>query len=153
MTITADFTLEWFQPDERSDGREDSCWYTFGHGHDAVVSVSRGDQTISIYADGEMDIRVYERQDNGFQEVGRVRYFDQLSEYGITTDEDLWGLNPTDDLPDTKGPNKAGYYFEFINNSWFDLYEGEDGEHLDAVSHTLSDAISQAIAIITEESK
>lgn len=149
MTTTID--MEWIQPDEREDKREDSCWYTFsGFGHDLVVTVRRGERAVSVYADGEMNIRVYEKTEGKLVELGRIRHCDDLTDFDITTDSDLWGLPHVDGYMDMNGPNKNGHYFEFVHNSWFDLYAGEDGEHLDAVCHELSDAISQATAIIED---
>lgn len=149
MSIT--INLEWSQADERNEKREDSAWYTFGHGHDLVVTVRQGERTISIYADGEMDMSVVEKQGDEFQEIGRVRYCEQLAEFGITQDDDLWGLEPVENEYDLSGPNRAGLYFRIHHNSWFDLYEGEDGEHLDAVCHTLTEAIELATKIVTDD--
>lgn len=141
--------LSWAQPDERNEYRHDSCWYTYGQGHDLIVTVSRGDREIGVYADGEMDIRVFTQEDGKFAEFGRIRYCEDLAEYGITTDPDLWGLPYVDDT-DLQGPNKAGFFFRFDHNSWFDLYSA-DGEHLDCVNHELGDAIGQATAIIDDD--
>lgn len=145
-------TLDWFQPDERNEKREDSCWYTHtGSGHDLIVIVSRGDRSISVYADGEMDIRVYEKHGDRFQEIGSIRYFEDLLDYNIKTDDDLWGLAHQDGEYDMKGPNRNGYYFQFVHNSWFDLYGGNDDNHLDCVHDALSDAIAQATTIINDD--
>lgn len=147
-------TLEWSQDDERSIEREDSCWYTFsGSGHDLIVRVKRGDRTIEVYADGEMRFEAYKRNLEGteFVHEGTIRYFQDLSEFGVVKDSDLWGLPYASDLmPDMTGPNRFGYYYVTVNNSWFDLYS-EDGEHLDCVNHELSEAISQAVAIIDDD--
>jgi len=148
--VTTTIEITWDQPDERPDGREDSAWYTFGHGHDLVATVRQGERTISVYADGEMDMSVVEKQGDSFQEIGRVRYCEQLAEFGITQDNDLWGLEPVENEYDLSGPNRAGLYFRIHHNSWFDLYS-EDGEHLDCVCHTLTEAIEQATKIINDD--
>ena len=148
MTTTID--MEWIQPDEREDKREDSCWYTFsGHGHDLVVTVSRGERAISVYSDGEMDIRAYIKNGDKFEEVGSVRSCEELADYGVVTDDDLWGLNHVDGEYDMSGPNKSGYYFQFVHNSWFDLYT-EESDSL-AVCHTLSHAIEVATNIVNDD--
>jgi hypothetical protein len=127
--------LTWAQPDERNQQREDSCWYTFGHGHDLVVRVTQGDRTIEIFADGEMDVRVYDKP-NGSTEAGRIRYCEQFPEYGMNNDAEVFEAS------------EAGR-IEWIHNSWFDLYS-EDGEHLDVVCHTLTEAIEKATEIIND---
>lgn len=70
MKTNLPISVDFDQPDEREDGREDSMWYTYGNGHDLVTSVTNGERTINIYADGEMDIRVYTRTENGFEKAG-----------------------------------------------------------------------------------
>jgi hypothetical protein len=129
-------TLTWAQPDERPEGREDPCWYTFGHGHDLVVRVTRGDRTIEIYSDGEMDVRVYDKP-NGSTEVGRIRYCEQFREYGMNNDAEVFEAH------------EAGR-IEWVHNPWFDLYS-EDGEHLDVVCHTVTDAIAKATEVINDD--
>jgi hypothetical protein len=149
--MTTTINVEWAQPDEREDKREDSAWYTYGNGHDLVAYVMKGEREIAIYADGEMNISVMEKSDNGYSEMGRIRYSDDLPQYGITEDDDLWGLEPVLDEYDLSGPNKAGFYFRIHHNSWFDLYESQDGEHLDAVCHTLTEAIAEATKIVSDD--
>ena len=151
---TDTISFNWVQPDEREQGREDSCWYTFtGSGHDVVAHVSRGERVISVYADGEMRIEGYRKDGDRFVHEGVIRYFEDLSDYGIESDDDLWGLpvaRTLDDGFDLHGPNKAGYYFLIDQNSWFDLYS-EDGEHLDCVRDTLTSAIETAVEIINND--
>jgi hypothetical protein len=152
MTTTTEIHFEWGQPDDRLYGREDSCWYTGGYGHDLVVHVRRADRLISVFVDGEMDIRVYERGDGAtdFSDAGRIRYDDAFAEFGVEKDSDLWGLPFVEGESDLRGPNKLGYYFDFIHNSWYDLYS-EQGEHLDCVTHSLTEAIECAIKILNDD--
>lgn len=144
--------LSWSQPDERSENREDSCWYTYASGHDCVVLVTKGDRTLSVCADGEMRFEAYKRNaDEEFIHEGTIRYSDQLEEFGVREDSDLWGLpDASNIMPDMTGPNRFGYYYVGVNNSWFDLYS-EEGEHLDCVRDTLSDAIETATEIINDD--
>jgi len=151
---TDTISFDWAQPDEREQGREDSCWYTFtGSAHDIVTHVSRGERVIDIYVDGEMRIDAFRKEGDDFVHQGTVRYCDDLSDYGIERDDDLWGLPdaPRADEYDLQGPNKAGYYFLIDHNSWYDLYT-EDGEHLDCVRDTLTSAIETAVEIINDDS-
>lgn len=127
--------LQWAQPDDRRLGVEDPCWYTDGLGHTLVVWVTKGDRTIGIYADGEMDVRVYDKP-NGSTEVGRIPHSGMFPMYGVITDKDVFEAS------------EAGR-IEWVNNPWFDLY-GENGEHLDAVCHTLTEAIEQATKIVND---
>jgi len=151
---TDTISFDWAQPDEREQGREDSCWYTFtGSAHDIVTHVSRGERVIDIYVDGEMRIDAFRKEGDDFVHQGTVRYCDDLSDYGIERDDDLWGLPdaPRAEGYDLQGPNKAGYYFLIDHNSWYDLYT-EDGEHLDCVRDTLTSAIETAVEIINDDS-
>jgi len=129
--------ITWHQPDERSDGREDSTWYTYQSQHDLVVTVSNGERSISVYADGEM--RVHIEQDG---DVVVVRYCDGFSGLGINNDADIFEASESGRL-------------EWVNNSWFDLYADDqsvgDFGWLDCVQHRLTDAIEQATALLSDE--
>lgn len=135
MTTTINTT--WHQPDERSQGREDSAWYTYQSQHDAVVTVSNGEREITVYADGEM--RVHIEQDG---DIVVVRYCDRFPENGINNDAEIFEASEDGRL-------------EWVNNSWFDLYAtdntvGDDG-WLDCVHHSLTDAIEQATALLSHD--
>lgn len=150
--MTTTINIEWIQPDEREQGREDSCWYTYWSSHDLVANVSRGNRAVAIHADGEMRIEAYKRNaDEEFIQEGVIRYSDELEEYGVTRDSDLWGLPDASHIRfDMVGPNSNGYYYVIDNNSWYDLYS-EEGEHLDCVCDTLSMAIEIATNIINDD--
>lgn len=149
--MTTTINIEWAQPDEREDEREDSCWYTYWSGHDLVAYVMKGERTVTIHADGEMRIEAYKKVGEEYVYEGVIRYSDDLEEFGITKDSDLWGLDhvPDTDL-DMRGPNRNGYYYVIDNNSWFDLYT-EEGEHLDCVCDVLTDAIESATYIVNDD--
>ena len=136
MTTTINTT--WHQPDERSQGREDSAWYTYQSQHDAVVTVSNGEREITVYADGEM--RVHFDLDG---DIVVVRYCDKFPENGINNDADIFEASENGRL-------------EWVNNSWFDLYATDhnvgDAGWLDCVHHSLTDAIEQATALLSEDS-
>lgn len=150
--MTTTVNISWAQPDERDDGREDSCWYTYASMSDLVAHVTNGERTIGIYADGEMRIGVYSKVEDEFVYHGLVRYCDELETYGVDTDNDLWGLPSVSGMFDLCGPNTNGFYYRIDNNSWFDLYEDSTGTHLDCVCDTLSRAIEMATVIINDDS-
>ena len=134
MTTTINIT--WHQPDERSQGREDSAWYTYSADHhDIVASVSNGERTIHIYADGEQ--RAHLAYDPTDWEKGHevIRYCDQWGD--IKNDADIFEASESGRL-------------DWVNNSWFDLYaEGQDW--FDSVQHTLSDAIESAHELLADD--
>ena len=137
MTTTT--TITWHQPDERSEGREDSAWYTHSADqHDLVASVSNGERTVYIYADGEMRAHLaYDPTDwSKGHEV--IRYCDQWGD--IKNDTDIFEASESGRL-------------DWVNNSWFDLYNDNDfiGYHLDSVQHTLSDAIESAHELLADD--
>lgn len=143
--MTTTIRIEWIQPDEREQEREDSCWYTYSaSGHDLVAYVTNGERTVSIYADGEMRIEAYKKVGLEYVHEGTIRYCDQLREFGVLKDSDLWGL-PDESyvMPDMVGPNDAGYYYFFAHTSWFDLYN-EEGDSLAVCHTTLSHALEVA---------
>jgi len=129
--------IEWIQPDERPMGREDSAWYTYQSEHDLVAYVTDGENTISIHADGEMRVAVYLNPANKDEGWDIVRYCDDWTDYEINNDAEIFQASEEGRI-------------DWWNNSWFDLYT-EDGEHLDCVCHTLTEAISQAVALLNEK--
>jgi len=132
MTTTINIT--WHQPDERSQGREDSTWYTHSADHhDIVASVSNGERTVHIYSDGEQRAHLaYDPTDwSKGHEV--IRYCDQWGD--IKNDNDIYEASESGRL-------------DWINNSWFDLY---NDDHLDCVEHTLTEAIEWATALLSED--
>jgi len=139
MTTTINIT--WHQPDERSQGREDSAWYTYQSAHDLVVTVSNGDREIDIFADGEMRVLVYDLADRT-NDPSIIRYCDRWTEHGINNDADIFQASEEGRI-------------EWVNNSWFDLYATDhnvgDAGWLDCVHHSLTDAIEQATALLSED--
>ena len=135
MTTTINIT--WHQPDERSQGREDSVWYSHSADHhDIIATVSNGERSIHIYADGE--VRVHLAYDPADWKKGHdvIRYYDQWKQYGIKNDIDIFQMSENGSI-------------EWINNSWFDLYADNQG-WADCVNHTLSDAILSATELLTD---
>lgn len=141
MTDSTPINITWHQPDERSLGRDDSAWYTHQSSHDLVVTVSKGDREIDIFADGEMRVLVYER-DHDPANPDIIRYCDRWKLHGITNDADIFQASEEGRI-------------EWLNNSWFDLYATDqnvgDGGWLDCVEHSLTDAIEQATVLLSED--
>lgn len=135
--MTTTIKVTWHQPDERPLGREDSAWYTYQSAHDAVVTISNGEREITVYADGEMRVHIDYDGD-----IVVLRYCDKWAENGINNDADIFEACEDGRL-------------EWVNNSWFDLYASDDnvGDNgwLDCVSHSLTDAIEQATALLSED--
>ena len=138
--MTSTIKITWDQPDERSDGRENSAWYTYQSQHDLVVTVSNGERSISVYADGEMRVNV--RDDDGEWDYSVIRYCEEWAEHGINNDAEIFRAS------------EAGR-IEWVNNSWFDLYADDQsvGDYgwLDCVCDTLTDAIEQATALLSDD--
>lgn len=98
---------------------EDPEFYPRG----VVLTVTVNGESIEIHRDGEA--LLFFDPNGVFGNVNVLRSPEEFAEafpYGIPSDEELldWRLN-----------------------AWFDLYTPE-GEHLDSVSHALSDAIESA---------
>jgi len=128
-------SITWHQPDERSKGREDAVWYSYSADHhDLVASVSNGNRTIHIYADGEVRAHIaYDHTDwSKGHEV--VRYCDQWGD--IKNDADIFEASESGRL-------------EWINNSWFDLYAEGQG-WWECASHTLTDAVRSATEMLAD---
>lgn len=141
MTTTVD--IEWRQPDEREQGREDACWYIYQSTSDMVCSLSNGVKGVHITADGEMRIHVV---DESGEVIGRIRYCDQFREYGITNDEQLLNIVFQDDAWHTT-PQGEKVRFDVVNNPWFDVYDDE-GIHLDIISFALTEVLDNAIELL-----
>jgi hypothetical protein len=134
--MTTTINTWWHQPDERELGREDSCWYTIHNGHDAVVTVGNDEgREITIYADGEMRVHLDHEGD-----IIVLRYCEKFTENGINNDADIFEASESGRL-------------EWIHNSWFDLYAtAEDNDDwLDCVCHSLTEAIEQATALLSDD--
>lgn len=121
----SDYTVSWNLP-ELGPEKQDACFYRVPDAS-FILTVTRGDRSVDVYCDGDMRYR----HADGWV----VRYGDDWDEYGITDDAKLMAL-------DNDG---------WDMNPWFDCYRTSDGEHFDAVQHTIGEAIEQAKAIIDED--
>jgi hypothetical protein len=135
MTTTINIT--WHQPDERSIGREDSAWYSHSADHhDIIATVSNGERSIHICADGEVRVHLAYNPADWSQGHHVIRYCDQWGQYEIKNDNDIFEMA------------EEGL-IEWVNNSWFDLYAEKRGWS-DCVNHTLTDAIASATELLTD---
>lgn len=136
MTTTIDIT--WHQPDERSQGREDSAWYSHSADHhDIVASVSNGERTVHIYADGEQRVHLAYNPRDWSEGHEVIRYCDQWAQYDLKSDYEIFEATESGRI-------------DWINNSWFDLYADEQGWS-DCVQHTLTDAIASATELLADD--
>lgn len=93
-----------------------------------VCTVKKGNFSVDIYCDGETRVNVHQ-----YAEI--CRSGGDLVEAGIDCDEKL---------VDEQG-------LTVVNNSWFDLYETDTGEHLDYVTHQIQEAIASAVEWLDEQ--
>jgi len=136
MTTTINIT--WHQPDERAEGREDATWYTHSADHhDIVASVSNGERTVHIYADGEQRVHLAYNPRDWSEGHEVIRYCDQWAQYDLKSDYEIFEATESGRL-------------DWINNSWFDLYADEQGWS-DCVQHTLTDAIASATELLADD--
>jgi hypothetical protein len=120
--------LEILDDDAYRTDRQDSAFYTWGDTNKVAI-VSYGEREFSIYCVGEMRIHYKDQV---------IRYCDDLVNAGITNDSDL-----------SKIDDEGG---EWVNNSWFEIYDELAQEYTMEVYHEVKDAIETvAIQIIGEE--
>lgn len=108
------------------DKQNDAVFY---QGEDFIAEVSYKEFSIDIYCDGDM--RVIHKESET-----PLRTTSDLADFGIGTEEELRDSNDKELL-------------NWDMNPWFDLYI--DGEHMDCVSGTLSEALSSASAYVVRQ--
>lgn len=119
--------LEILDDDALRADRQDSAFYTWGDVNQ-VARLTYKDREYTIYCVGEMRIHYKDQV---------IRYCDTLIEAGITCDDDL-----------SKIDDEGG---EWINNSWFEVYDHLNDEYTMEIYHTVRDAIETVAGWITEE--
>jgi len=127
--IPKNVTLEILDFDARRRDRQDSAFYTWNYSNN-VAAVAYLDKEYLISCVGEMRI-IYNDQ--------VIRYCDDLINAGIKNDKDL-----------SKIEESGG---EWVNNSWFEVYDMNSGEYISEAYHTVKDAIESAASWIIEEEK
>lgn len=124
-------TVDYGTTDNTNDpNRQDAAWHICGHdAHNWAATVYRGNELIDVYAEGEMEICLYDGN-------ATVRDTAGLEDNGITTDKQLVELC-------------EGGALTWVNNPWFDLYDSEN-KQIESVHFTLADAVAAATQILNE---
>lgn len=159
--MTTTISIDWYTTDGRRVKRDDPAWYTdqFGNGHSPVVRLSLNDREVIVSADGAMRASVLERGDDGnYNEVGVIRFADDLGNWGIYSDEDLElpiveDGNALDFWNIVTGPTRSGHFIMWENNSWFDLYANTPNglRHMDLIDMSLTGAIDTAEILLADD--
>jgi hypothetical protein len=101
------------------------------HPNGTILRVSHPeDLTIFVDIKREGSALVFYDPSGGFDEVVVLR-----------TPEDFKKAFPHGEIPDAD-------CIEWEHNAWFDLYCGEDGTHMDVVSHSLDEALISAYLMV-----
>lgn len=110
--------------------KNDSAFYTDSPGTQVVWEQEGCD--FYVVRAGEMRIHAIDEKGTAWI----IRYTDQLEDFGVKNDEQLaeWS---------EKG-NKYDGIFEWINNSWFEVYTDKDPDYFTEPLHDLEEAIEVA---------
>lgn len=127
LEFAADDLTDGFCEDDR-EHRQDSAFYTMEPGHEVVFQDE--ENPFFVVRNGEMRIHAIK---NGHEVV--IRYTDQLEEFGIKNDKQLGEWSAKEEL------------FDWVNNSWFEVWSDEDEAFDGGVYHELDEAISAAISL------
>jgi hypothetical protein len=125
--LPAGVKLEILDPDTEREDRQDSAFYTWYPQHQ-VARLTYNGKSYVVECVGEMRI-IYN------DEV--IRYCDDLIRAGFTNDSELYQLE-----------DKGG---EWVNNSWFEVYDETEGEYTTEVYHEVKEAIESVANWIREE--
>lgn len=120
-------TIEWETGLPRDEKQQDAMFYKDANSY--IAKVMLGEFAIEIWCDGETRVK------NRINDA-TLTYGSDLVADGFDTDVKLQEATESGDL-------------DVVMNSWFDLYI--NGEHIDAVTHTIEDAVDAAIAVLQEE--
>ena len=115
--------------------RQDSAFYTDDNSPQTVWQ----DRAVDYYVVRNGKMRIHARLNNESEPVV-IRYSDQLISYGVDSDEKLAALEGNPD-------------FDWVNNSWFEVWGVDNEEDIDNVYDTLDEAISAARAMNEEVTK
>lgn len=110
---------------------QDPAFYTYGDGATNVVWDNPEAPRFYVVVNGEMRVFARHSLDEDFHIITNA---DDLMSFGITTDAEL-----------ADWENKGHEYFEFVNNSWFEVCSTKEGdEEFYPVVHALKDAVELA---------
>lgn len=107
--------------------RQDSAFYT---DDDQQVVWEREGNPFYVLRCGEMRIHARHNEDDDYEVI---RYTSYLEDFGIKTDADL-----------AKWTDKGEDFFDWVNNSWFEVAHEDDGDYASEPFHSLDDAIEFA---------
>lgn len=111
--------------------QQDAIFYT---GMDCIATITCAGYAVDVYCDGETRANLLDKKDG---EIVKTLYTPtDFLDAGIDTDDAIIMANEQGLL-------------DWVNNSWFDLYCY--GQHLDAVTHELKDALAAAINYVVEQ--
>jgi hypothetical protein len=119
----------------QTNTRQDSAFYTYSQDSEIVWS-NDPNQRFYVVRNGEMRIHAMK---NGHEVV--IRYTDDLEDLGITNDEELGKWSAKEEM------------FEWVNNSWFEVYDSLDPEYYSEPIHSLDEAINFAKELSTKYGK
>ena len=128
----SEFGFVVYGPDVDTEA-SDAMFYCDGDGSALIATVGLGERFVQVRCDGQM--RVHDVIE---EEI--YTYSDALIRAGYRTDDGLYD-----------GERIGALYAE--NNPWFDLYDDETGEHLDAVRHDYRDALEAAFEALLDFSE
>ena len=118
--------------------RQDAAWYADGSGSAWVATVYHGDRFVHIRADGAMSVHVWRTRKDmlmGCDSDHHATTASELFDAGIRTDRQLLAADDR---------------VEWFMNPWYDIYDGDTGEWLNDVTHTVEDAVASAVAHLRE---
>lgn len=134
MTIDIDYAMS--EADRHR--RQDAAWYVDGSGSSWVATVRDGDRFVHIRADGAMSVHIWRTRKDALMGCD--------SDYHATTASDLFDAGIRTDRQLLAADDRI----EWFMNAWFDIYDGETGEWLNDVTHTVEDAVQSAVAHLRE---
>jgi CRP-like cAMP-binding protein len=111
--------------------KQDSAFYTNSAGSEVVWE--HDDKRFYVVRNGEM--RIHATDSHGDRVV--IRYTDQLEDFGIKNDADLARWSKSD--PEL---------FDWVNNSWFEVYDESDPDFFSDPIHELGEAVNYALELV-----
>jgi hypothetical protein len=120
-------TLNIVDDDALRRDRQDSAFYTWWDTN-RVADLAYEGREYGIYCVGEMRIHYKEQV---------IRYCDDLIQAGIKNDKDLSKIEDNDG--------------EWLNNSWFEVWDEVNDEYTGEVYHTVQDAIESVANWIVDK--
>lgn len=118
------FDVEWAEGLPLDYNQKDAAFYKTTSSS-WIATLKKNGFEVDIYCEGELRAEVL-ADENRYETATTGP---ELIDYGVKNDDDL-------------------QHVEWVHNPWFDLYV--DGEHLDDVTHEITDAVNAAKAYLDE---